>query len=446
MRDFLVLAIILASIPISFFQPYYGILVWYWIAYFNPHRLAYSIHYYPVAQAIAIPTILGLPFARNLNRRIFTSEMVLLLALLAWFGVTLLHASFVPMMQGHIDSGTEKLINVLKILVMTAITVMLLTSKERIRWLMLTVAASFGLLAIKGAIFGISTGGGSRIYGPDGSFIADNNSFGLALDMCLAMFFFLGREENRKSFKLILYAAFVCSILSIFLTYSRGALLGLIAVLAYIAVRTKRKAITFVLLVPVIVGAAAFAPQAWHDRMNNFFQGNLDNSARERLITWRTGFNLANEYPLFGGGLDCYSDPAVHLRFQPEKLPNNELQTGPHSIYFQMLGEHGYPGLFLFLILIATCFFSLFRVRRLARYCDPLQWVIPYSYILEGAILAFMVSGAFLEFANFDLWYLVVGLVAALKIFARVTYRQWLIEGSAAETGSDVAAVESFAT
>src|SRR5580658_4483397 len=75
MRDVIVLAIILGSSPICLFSPYYGILVWTWIAYFNPHRFTYGIAYhFPVAVPIAIPTIVGTIFTRQKNRRIFTIE------------------------------------------------------------------------------------------------------------------------------------------------------------------------------------------------------------------------------------------------------------------------------------------------------------------------------------------------------------------------------------
>src|SRR6201999_2127322 len=121
--------------------------------------------------------------------------------------------------------------------------------------------------------FGLKTGGSSRVYGPDGSFVADNNALGLAMAMCLAMFFFLAREEDRWYLKLTLYLSFLCGILTVVLTYSRGALLGLIFVLVYIAIRTKRKAITAIVLVPLVLGAALFAPKAWHDRMGDFFHG-----------------------------------------------------------------------------------------------------------------------------------------------------------------------------
>ena len=93
-----------------------------------------------------------------------------------------------------------------------------------------------------------------------------------------------------------------------------------------------------------------------------------------------------------------------------------------------MLGEHGYPGLFLFLGLIGSCYLSLYQLRRRAKLCPVLDWIPAYTFMLEGSILAFMVSGAFLEFANFDLWYLIIGIIAAMKIFSAKEYRGWLFE------------------
>src|SRR5258708_33931808 len=91
----------------------------------------------------------------------------------------------------------------------------------------MVTALSFGALAIKGAIFGIRTGGESGVWGPPDSFIADNNSFALAVNMSLPMLFFLARDENRRAYRWLLHLAFACGVLSVVLTYSRGGLLGL---------------------------------------------------------------------------------------------------------------------------------------------------------------------------------------------------------------------------
>lgn len=418
MRDVLVMAIILGSIPIALFNPFFGVIVWYWIAYFNPHRLAWTISRYPVAQMIAVPTLIGMMFSHQLNRKIFTRETVCMLLLWAWFGITLIHAMQVPLFSGHIQNAQNTYIEVTKILLMTVVTILLVNTPEKLNGLLTVVALSFGLLAIKTGIFGIVRGG-PRVYGPDNSFIGDNNAFALALNMTLPIFFFMAINERRLWFKIFLWGSFAGAIVCVILSYSRGGLLALIAVLTGLVLRSRKK---FIVVFVIAFGAwvlLTFAPVQWQARMDQFFDGKLDSSADERLITWQTGFNLALHNPIFGGGFKDLDDVAVYQRYMPRPLPNGHLSTGPHSIYVQQLSEHGFVGLGLFLLLIGTCWRTLLQLRRLAKVDERFRWVLSYTYMFELSIVAFMVGGAFLEFANFDFWYLIVGFVAIMRILCR---------------------------
>jgi O-antigen ligase len=130
-------------------------------------------------------------------------------------------------------------------------------------------------------------------------------------------------------------------------------------------------------------------------------------------------------YPVTGGGLKTFS-PELYQRYTPELD-----FAGPHSIYFQTLGEHGFVGLALFLLLLGTSFYSLQGIRRRARSFPPIQWMIPYSHMLEIGLLAFVISGAFLELANFDLFYQVIASIAILKILG---WRELMLASQAART------------
>src|SRR6266851_6447510 len=242
MRDLIILAFILGSVPVCLFNPYYGVLMWTWIAYFNPHRYAWGIAYdFPVAQMIAVPTLLGTLFAHGMNRRLFTREAILLVLLWLWFCFTMFHAAQVPAFAGHIADGMEQFKQVNKILLMTIPTILLVSSKERLKRLLLLIAFSFGVRATFGAMFVFQTSGEYRVYGPADSFIADNNSFALALNMVLPMIFFLARDEQNRWLRRALYFVFGCSIVCVISTYSRGGFLGLAVVLAAIAIKTRRK-------------------------------------------------------------------------------------------------------------------------------------------------------------------------------------------------------------
>src|SRR5260370_851170 len=93
--------------------------------------------------------------------------------------------------------------------------------------------------------------------------------------------------------------------------------------------------------------------------------------------------------------------------------------TGPHSIYFQMLGEQGFVGLGLFLLLLGSCWFSLRKIQRRAHEQPSQVGLENYSKMLQTSLLAYMVSGAFLALAYFDLLYQLVAATIILKILYR---------------------------
>ena len=43
MRDYLVLALVLATLPLSFCRPFFGLLGFSWLAYMRPQNLAWGL-------------------------------------------------------------------------------------------------------------------------------------------------------------------------------------------------------------------------------------------------------------------------------------------------------------------------------------------------------------------------------------------------------------------
>src|SRR5512140_2783942 len=129
MRDAIVLLIIFAAVPVCLFNPYFGAVMWTWIAYFNPHRYTWGFAYnFPVAMVIAIPTLTGLMFARKLNKNIFTRETVLLLSLWAWYCITTFNVTQTSEFAGHADDAVTDLKIICKILLMAFVIILVTTS------------------------------------------------------------------------------------------------------------------------------------------------------------------------------------------------------------------------------------------------------------------------------------------------------------------------------
>jgi len=166
--------------------------------------------------------------------------------------------------------------------------------------------------------------------------------------------------------------------------------------------------------------------------------GNLDTSADERLVSWGTAWNLAQDYPITGGSFDVLPNVQVFQRYEPRPLPLGHPSSGPHSIYFQLLGDQGFVGLGLFLLLIGSCYLTLWSLRRAARRLASARYLIDYAHMVEVSILAFMVSGAFLGFVYLDVIYQMIGFVIILKVL----YRRELATGMASPLLDEPAAVE----
>jgi len=411
MRDILVLAIILGSVPICFFRPYFGALMWVWVAYFNPHRFTWGIAYdFPVSTVIAIPTLLGIVFFRRLNRGIFVRETVMLLIFWAWITISYYNATQVPLFADHLDDAQLRLIAVSKILLMTLVLILVVTTKKRLEILFILTALCFGVLAIKGTLFGIRTDGSFRVWGPPDSFVYDNNDLGLALNMSLPMMFYMARETTSRRMRQLLRVCFFSSIVAVILTYSRGALLGLVVVLGAISIRSNRKVLAGALLVVFAFLVLTFAPPAWMERMGDLAHGEMDESAQGRLHAWQFAWELAIRYPITGGSFETFT-PGLEERFTPQFT-----FAGPHSIYFQTLGELGFVGLGIFMGVLGGCFYSLWHIRRRVRGQPSFAWINNYSLMLEASLLGYAVSGAFLPRAYFDLWFQLAAGTALLKI------------------------------
>jgi probable O-glycosylation ligase (exosortase A-associated) len=393
--------------------------MWVWVAYFNPHRFTYGIAYeFPVSSVVAIPTILGIVFSRKLNRSIFVRETVLLLLFWGWMLVSYIHATRVELFSDHIDDAAAHLAIVSKVLLMTFILILVVNTKDKLKILFILTALCLGALALKGALFGARTEGSFRVWGPPDSFLYDNNDLGLGLNMTLPMMYYLTRVVVSRYLRVVLWVCFASSSVVVLLTYSRGALLGLVVVMGVLALRANNKILTAAVLVVAVMLVLAFAPPAWMARMTGFAHGDVDQSAQGRLNAWQFAWEFAAAYPITGGSFETFT-PQLEARFTPQFS-----FAGPHSIYFQTLGEQGFVGLGIFLALLGSCFLSLWRLRRSVRGYPSFVWASDYSKMLEACLLGYIVSGAFLPRAYFDLWFQLAASTALLKIL----YRQELFQ------------------
>lgn len=406
MRDFLVVVIVFGSIPFILVRPQIGVLMWYWISLMNPHRWTWGYAYtLRVALVIGVSAILGWLFSRERKMPPFTATVFFLACLTLWITVSTVF-SLVP------ASAWPRWEEAIKTLAMTFIAICILNSKERIVQCVWIIAVSIGAYGVKGGLFSIATAGQYHVWGPDETFIADNNQLGLALIMIMPLLYFLLSQVTVRWMRLGLLGALGLTLIATLCTYSRGAFLALAITLFAFWLKAKRRMLTGVIAVVALGGALMFLPSAWYDRMYSIDNYEQDELAQGRINSWMFALRLAADHPLTGGGFRVVDDSALYFRY----IPTADVVHNFHSIYFEILGEHGWVGLLIFLGLILSAFLTAQSIIRRARGNPELEWAGLLAMALQVAFVGYCSAGAFVNLGFYDLFYALVAVLTALKV------------------------------
>lgn len=412
MRDILVTVLIFGSLPWVMSRPYVGIYIWYWMGIVSPHRYCYGFAYgMPFAQVVAIATLASILKCKDKKAIPWTAGLILLVILYAYMALTSALA-WVP------SVALAKWLDFGKIVLVSLVMTTVIYGRERIHNLMLVTVFSVGFFGLKGGVFSLLSGGSHRVWGPPGdTFISGNNEIGLALVMVLPLLVALGWEEQRKWLRQILFVTATFSAVAIIFTYSRGALLGLGTVLTLMLLKSNKKFLLLLLVIPAVIYGPSLLPEKLTQRAETIGSFEQDQSSMQRVMSWKIAYRIARDYPT-GAGFD-FEQPETRQRWLSYKDPEDywlgDHVHVAHSIYFQALGQHGFFGLSLFLAILISGLLLAQGLRLRGRLRPESQWIGNYAAAIQIGLIGFMVSGAFLNKAWFDLIWLYFSLLAVLR-------------------------------
>lgn len=404
MRDLVLIVAFLATLPLCFLRPYIGIFLWYWVAFMNPHRLTFGfMRNFPLAQWLGSATLLGWILMGRTRRFAWGRESTLLALLVVLFTSNTVFALFPQL-------AWVKWQMVAKIVLMTFVTIWTIDTKEKLRGLFYVTAYSICFFAVKGVPWAIATGSQQRLMGPADTFIGENNSLGMALNMMLPVVFFLARHESNRWLRMLNYAVFFLTIAGVFITYSRGSFLALSSVVALLVLRDRHKLLMLASLVVGVWIVTAVVPEKWFSRMQTIETYEKDESAMSRIETWGWAYDLAKERPLTGGGFEAFRA--------------NPTDIDAHSNYFGMLAEQGFLATGIYLLLIASCLFTLQGIARRDRGSPSGGWYGDCARMMQVSLVAYLVNGLTINRQYFDLFYLIVAMTVILKSLARAAEQE----------------------
>jgi probable O-glycosylation ligase (exosortase A-associated) len=304
----------------------------------------------------------------------------------------------------------------MKIQLMTFLTIMLMGTRERVNALVWVIVLSLGFYGIKGGVFAILTGGSYIVWGPEGTFISGNTSLALALVMILPLMRYLQLASTSRWVRYGLGIAMILTSLSIISSYSRGAIVAVSAIGLFLLLKSRKRAILALTLLVVISIMYSFMPERWFERVQTIQTYEEDASAMGRINAWSFAFNIAKDRPIVGGGYNVFQ-PELFERYAPDPEDFHDA----HSIYFEVLGEHGFVGLGLFLALGFLAFRTAAHVARKTKTRPNLSWASDLVFMVQVSIIGYAVGGAFLGLAYFDLYYHLIAIIILSQIVIEKT-------------------------
>ena len=236
-----------------------------------------------------------------------------------------------------------------------------------------------------------------------GSFLGDGNDFALSLNIALPFALFGLFQAKMFINRMLSLGSLVFLIFGIIATQSRGGTIALACVGLYYWIRSGKKLGMAVVAGVALVAIIALAPPSYFNRMNSI-ANHSDGSAQGRITSWKLAWNLALQNPLLGIGAG--NTPYIG-------------RQNAHSIYFQILGELGFPGA---AALITLIIWNLAANRRLVKEVRPGpegESARQLLACLSASMIAFAVAGAFLSAVYYPHAYILAGLLSAGRRIVR---------------------------
>lgn len=423
MRDYLLFAIIIGIVPFILRRPWIGIAAWFWIGLMVPHGHTWGfMRTFPLAMVVALVTLTALLVTRDRRPVPWNRELILL-------GLWVAYVTMTSFFAVSPDGAWEFWVKFMKILLITFITPMLIYGEKRIITILLVITFSLAFYGFKGGLFAISTGGNHSVLGPPGSYLSGNTYIGLAMIMVLPLILASARmfyhrwvdlgwplvQQFSKPIGLGTYGVFWLTVIAILATYSRGALLGLLAITPFLFWRMKHKWVMVAVAVLAVGVIGVTAPERLMERWETIETYEEDTSAMQRIQAWGVSWNMARENPITGMGFS-YPSKGYDWWISYANFEGKWRHVlSPHSIYFAILGQHGFGGLIVFLLLLGSTFLTLNNIRRTALQRTEQTWLGEYAWAMQLGLIGYAVSGTFLDVAYFDLLYAFIALVVIMQ-------------------------------
>lgn len=413
-------------------RPYLWVLAYLYIDILAPQKIGWGLtQAMPISLIAFCAAFAGWILVDPKRGSKWTLRQSLLVLLVLYCGWTTMNADF-P------DDALVKWEWVWKAMVFAIFLPLTLTTRLRVEAAALTMVLTAGAIIIATGMKTATGGGGYESL----SYFVNNNS-GLyesstlstvAVGIIPLIVWFTNHgtvfppDWRVKAFAYALI--FACLLVPIG-TEARTGLICM-GVLVLVSLRDVKRRLSFIVAGAMLVLVAApFLPASYYERMGLIAGYQEDASASTRVAVWRWTYDYAMEKPT-GGGFDAFRGNrfAYNMPVKEETGDNTvsieyrevvDEGRAYHSAIFEMLGEQGWPGLFMWLTFQGLGLWQMERLRRRFRgRTDPgQQWQGPLASALQVAQIIYLVGSLFQGIAYQPFIMLLAGLQIGLWTYCK---------------------------
>lgn len=430
MGKLLLAIIIFATVATALVRPWVGITSYYLLSILGPQYIWWwNFEGLRVSFMVAIFTFAGVAFQvlkKNYDFSFLLNRQNFWLALL-WFCVALSYF-FGP----YVDSFNSSGLNPKQLLSLTN-TIFLfyfcasleMNELRKLRYLMIIFVASTIYLAYwannqyftqnwnqfnMGRLMGPSSVDGGSVYN-------DENTFAMLFVTGVPFIYSLGLELQRKWLRYLLWSIIPLAWHAIFLTGSRGGLLGLGVTVLLTVLLSGRKFLALPLIVLFIVFYQWQAGDVMKQRSDTIVDYEGESSAESRIIAWKGGLGMMTAHPFVGVGLGSFVTALPRFIESKPRVA--------HNTFIQFTAESGLGAGVAYLAIVTIFFLNSCKISARSRENENSQNIILIERYNNASSISFaglIVCSMFLSLNNYEIFFfLLIFNNALLQICQRTT-------------------------
>lgn len=412
---FLTLIVVFTG-AVTIVRPWVGVTAYYFLAVFGPQY----IWWFPfegnrvsvvVALSTFIGTLLGV-FNNNFDFKYLINKFNFIILTLwffisvsYWFGPYVSTISSGGLSVEQIFSYTNKM------LLFYFVATLVVNDLKKIRYLIIifVVTTIFMIYWANQQYFmqNWAQFNFGRLMGPfnplGGNLYKDENVFAMLFVTGLPFVYFAGLESNHKLFRYFLLSHIPLGLHAIFLTGSRGGLLGFLIITIISILFGKRKFLAIPFLILLLGFYYWQAGEVMTQRSGQITDYRDENSATDRLIAWKGGALMVMSHPLTGVGLGSF------VTALPKFIDHRPMVA--HNTFIQFSAESGIGAGLCYLFIIYTFFKNFFNVQVWCRENKDHVDLTKISFYNSASVASFsglVVCSIFLSLSLYEVFFLLL--------------------------------------